>query len=824
MNNKASKKIRLSVGLLLGFFLVMGAYWLTIYYVTSIAKERLQVRAESLGWRISEVEIEASLWRGHISITNLEAYGQTNQSSLSIKNILLDVDVWAALTHHAYQTNAVIEDVVVTLNDEDIKYMMKRSTNDHPALSKKNILNSIQASNIQLNYQSSLANVILNIPSLTIGASRHFNVLGTMAIQSKKKEKNTSHPLQLSFESTEGGRRLTGRFEQSMVVASEDIGLAKFDGFTVHKNFDQLIIEVDALRWGPKDHSTVDILGVSSAKATLIKTSDRWSLTALEIDKVRASLYLRGLLEKSAQWIGPDASLEFCEALKQQFRFSETSCAELGTPLKAGQAMARDFIDPDLSVVLSNGHVELKGPKGRTVLLRKVAAQWSASHKMVEFDVFLTHIYAQYERLSKKKQSIRVDFDHLPAHWLLRALHAPHLESLSGSFNGQVKILLDEKAFRSAQATLTLKNGVVTHPKVSPQPIKDVFFTVKGGLERTSNMRGWSFRGHLDWRDRLMISLSGRWEQEGTEPLVEFLVSAPDGLCENIPDALPPGFASGIAGMTFYGQMTPGLKVSFQPQNPATSLTIRPLGIPGRCHIKDAGLYDVASLNSDDFIHITDYTYHKKNIRVGPGSNNYAPLNTLPSYVSSVMYLTEDDAFGTHNGVRLDLIHAAFRTNLEHGYFRYGGSTLHQQLTKNVFLTRDKTLERKLTELLLAWKMAETVSNDRVLELYVNVIEFGPDVYGITQAARAYFDKEPQHLTLVEAAFLAQLKGSPKRGKSLCLLGFKHPQRWHRWLGYALDKLKNNGDIDEVPVSFDLPSLAQCRLASMPQKALERVE
>lgn len=156
---------------------------------------------------------------------------------------------------------------------------------------------------------------------------------------------------------------------------------------------------------------------------------------------------------------------------------------------------------------------------------------------------------------------------------------------------------------------------------------------------------------------------------------------------------------------------------------------------------------------------------------VGPGLPTYVPLSEMPSWVGGAAYLSEEILFYTDHGISLGLIKKALRLNLEKGRFVYGGSTVTQQLIKNLFLTRNKTLSRKLQEALIAWRITETIPKDRVLELYLNVIEFGPDIYGIGPAARYYFQKDARDLTPMESIFLAMLKPSPLYGERVMQRG-----------------------------------------------------
>lgn len=161
---------------------------------------------------------------------------------------------------------------------------------------------------------------------------------------------------------------------------------------------------------------------------------------------------------------------------------------------------------------------------------------------------------------------------------------------------------------------------------------------------------------------------------------------------------------------------------------------------------------------------VTEGVSEEAEIIVGPGVEGYISLASLPIWVGGAAYLTEEILFYTNRGINLALIAKAIRINLERGRFVYGGSTVTQQLVKNLFLTRDKTLARKLQEALIAFRLDEAVSKDRLLELYLNIIEFGQDLYGIGDASQFYFQRPAHQLTPLQAVFLANIKPSPSMG------------------------------------------------------------
>lgn len=145
-----------------------------------------------------------------------------------------------------------------------------------------------------------------------------------------------------------------------------------------------------------------------------------------------------------------------------------------------------------------------------------------------------------------------------------------------------------------------------------------------------------------------------------------------------------------------------------------------------------------------------------------PQSDNYVRLQSISPYVIHAVIAAEDGSFYSHKGFDWHELKASLQTNLRSGGFRRGGSTLTQQLAKNAFLTQDKSLLRKLKEAYLANAIENKYKKDFILEKYLNVVEFGPNLYGIKAAANHYFQKSPAALHPLEAAFLAFLLPNPK--------------------------------------------------------------
>ena len=140
----------------------------------------------------------------------------------------------------------------------------------------------------------------------------------------------------------------------------------------------------------------------------------------------------------------------------------------------------------------------------------------------------------------------------------------------------------------------------------------------------------------------------------------------------------------------------------------------------------------------------------------------WIPLDRISESIVQAVRMGEDAAFFTHSGFDFHEIRESVRRNFERRAFARGASTITQQLAKNLFLTTEKSLDRKLKEAVLTHRLEEALSKNRILEIYLNVIEWGDGIYGIEAASRTYFGKSAAYLDPAEAAFLAAMIPNPR--------------------------------------------------------------
>lgn len=150
-------------------------------------------------------------------------------------------------------------------------------------------------------------------------------------------------------------------------------------------------------------------------------------------------------------------------------------------------------------------------------------------------------------------------------------------------------------------------------------------------------------------------------------------------------------------------------------------------------------------------------------VELCPKSKEYVPLSQISKNIQNAVILTEDSTFYQHHGFDEEGIQHCFEKLKEKMKIVCGGSTITQQLAKNMFLSKNKNFFRKGVEALITFKLENTLTKHEILERYLNIVQFGKNIYGIKKASQFYFKKHPSQITPNEAAFLAMVLPSPEK-------------------------------------------------------------
>jgi hypothetical protein len=243
--------------------------------------------------------------------------------------------------------------------------------------------------------------------------------------------------------------------------------------------------------------------------------------------------------------------------------------------------------------------------------------------------------------------------------------------------------------------------------------------------------------------------------------------------------SLPAGLFTRLAGMRTSGNLAFHLDFAIDLS--------RPEALELDSELESVG-FKIERFGSVDFRAVNEpflYTAYEKDqavrsFMVGPENPDFRSLGQIPDRLKYSVLISEDGAFFSHRGFLLGPIRDSIAANLREGRFVRGASTITMQLVKNLYLKRQKTIARKLEEMLITWLIEEKrlVSKERMFEIYLNIIEWGPGVYGAQEAARFYFAKEVADLTLAEAVFMASIIPRPKR----FMYSFDGDQRLRDWM------------------------------------------
>ena len=421
--------------------------------------------------------------------------------------------------------------------------------------------------------------------------------------------------------------------------------------------------------------------------------------------------------------------------------------------------------------------------------------------------------HAELLRGAGQPWRVQLDWSEIPLAVLNTLATAEGLKVQSGVVSGQGEVLWS-RARQQIQAKLSarFKDVLLDGERLSPESVGPF---------------GWSLGAEASWdgQQRLLLLEKARLvlgDLESTPLTLSARVEAsPRGsllfeahwkdidtrhLLAKLPRALTPGAGT----PTLAGPLSAWLRLSGPTQHP-------PLwNVEGDVDLSRlvAVLGDRPFTLRAPFVHeVIDPWGHKHEIAVGPQSSAFVPIGTLPPHVLRAVTLSEDAGFFGHRGFDFAELVNSLRAVFVSGKAVRGGSTITQQLAKNLFLSREKTVARKVQEAILTLALESSVPKRRLLEIYLNIIEWGPGLYGLGRAAQHYFGKSAAALTPKEAAFLASIIPNPVRYYVYYQRGAL-TDSWETRVEDVLTKMLVTGAIGEEEYALALESPLQFNYSS----------
>ena len=378
------------------------------------------------------------------------------------------------------------------------------------------------------------------------------------------------------------------------------------------------------------------------------------------------------------------------------------------------------------------------------------------------------------------------------------------------SYLKRTPVILPQQTMVDGSLTLALKDGVIKadggfevsrlnlfHPALARTPVLDLSARLKGRL--TVDLG----KSRVDLHELAIVSrevtalLSGSYDGSGDKPVVELGLKVPPVPCNTVLRAFPPSLVPELKRFALRGTFSMDLRsrIDFARLG---DLTLKgKVGIK-RCKVTRTPEWASAERLNEPFDHSVEVTPGNRQVFiVGPDGATFTPYDEISPVMVHALLTTEDGGFFRHRGFITSQFRKALGRNLKRGGFRLGASTITMQMVKNVLLTSEKTLSRKLQEMFITWYLEQNLTKERILEIYLNVIELGPAIYGIGAATKHYFGKVPRDITPLEAAFIATLLPSPKR-RYVQYCNGKPTPRWDKYVRRVLRRMASRGFVSQV--------------------------
>lgn len=309
-----------------------------------------------------------------------------------------------------------------------------------------------------------------------------------------------------------------------------------------------------------------------------------------------------------------------------------------------------------------------------------------------------------------------------------------------------------------------VKNLLINHPRISAENV-----IIKNGSVAVKMIAGENF---VAVDSSSTIFLGKAWAHPyfkyTLQPakIYELKLKADEQNAQEIFDAFPIGLFGSLEGIKVAGKLKYDLNLYLDSKHPSRVIFNSDLESSNDFKILAFGKNNLQKINNP-FVY-TPYEKGKpvRDILVAPENPNYTPINQISPNIKNALLTSEDPSFYSHKGFVEESIRQSIATNYKSKSFKRGGSTISMQLVKNIYLSRKKTIARKIEEILIVWLIENQhlSTKNRMYEVYLNIIEWGLNIYGIGEASQYYFGKSPAELSLGEGIYLASIVPKPKAG------------------------------------------------------------
>jgi len=353
---------------------------------------------------------------------------------------------------------------------------------------------------------------------------------------------------------------------------------------------------------------------------------------------------------------------------------------------------------------------------------------------------------------------------------------------------------------------VSLRDAALASPRLASEPVSHLGVVLRGhGRFMPLTHRVEIAEATLQFPGAA-LGLAANIEWDADHYLFDIDAKLPPTPCTQAVRAIPAGLLGDMALATWQGQIAGHLRLSADSR----ALDDLVLEIAPEDHCQFVTVPAMADLQRfrSSFVHTVDEpdgtTFE---METGPGTPAWTYIEDISPFFVHAVLAHEDAGFFTHRGFSPRHIRDALARDLKEHRYAVGASTITMQLVKNIFLRREKTLARKIQEVLLTWWIESVMDKRDILELYLNVIEYGPGVYGIRNGARHYFNRMPAQLSPAESVYLATILPNPKRYHASFERGTVSPA-WTEIMRKLLVRLGERGSYTPEAVAYGLHELS----------------
>ena len=491
-----------------------------------------------------------------------------------------------------------------------------------------------------------------------------------------------------------------------------------------------------------------------------------------------------------------------------------------------------------VSIVVADVDVQSRTGKAWTTVLKKLNASLTGSPAEGTARAFKTsgkgktdldgELVWDFDLIPEQaKGEGTLKFEALPLALIAPLLpNVPWHQPERARLQGQLMVKSDNAAGKmSFDGNVALRNGALLSARVAPDPVflGPLSFEGSGSFDPLSSQLELATSTLTVNRAKASIAGSAQWD--GDHYATNMVMNLPPTHCGDAVGAIPDDLLRDIAGFAWSGRF--GARIDVKVDSNALKDTDLRIHVADGCRFSTVpGVADLRRFQAPFLHRVTGKTKageeHVFEINTGPGTNAWSPINQISPYIVHAIVGHEDGGFFSHQGFSRHAVRDSLVRNLEAGRYVRGASTISMQLAKNLFLKREKTLSRKVQEIILTWWLETQLDKRALIELYLNVIEYGPGIYGIRNAAKHYFGRKPADLSPAEASFLAcVLPNPPKFHKHYenGSLSAKMTNRVRRFM----TNMHKKGRFKQAALDFGLAELKRGLQFSRGGKAAQRV-